>query len=68
MAELNWSEAHWQQVRKCVTDAFGEASVAKQFLDEPKRTASGSTETVRNERLVEDVATRTVDSTRITMP
>jgi uncharacterized linocin/CFP29 family protein len=50
MAELNWSDAQWQKVSDCVTEAFGKASVASTFLPRYGPLA-GSTETVRNERL-----------------
>ncbi len=53
MAELNWSDAQWQMVKDSVTEAFGKASVASTFLPLYGPLA-GSTETVRNERLVKD--------------
>jgi uncharacterized linocin/CFP29 family protein len=52
MAELNWSDAQWQKVNDCVTEAFGKASVASAFLP-CYGPLAGSTETVRNERLDE---------------
>jgi uncharacterized linocin/CFP29 family protein len=51
MAELNWSDAQWQTVNDAVTEAFGKASVTSAFLPLYGPVA-GSTETVRNERLV----------------
>jgi uncharacterized linocin/CFP29 family protein len=54
MAELNWSDAQWQKVNDCVTEAFGKASVASAFLP-CYGPLAGSTETVRNERLHEDL-------------
>ena len=51
MADLNWSDAQWQKVNDCVTEAFGKASVASAFLP-LYRPLSGSAETVRNERLI----------------
>jgi uncharacterized linocin/CFP29 family protein len=53
MAELNWSDAQWQKVNNCVTEAFGKASVASAFLP-CYGPLAGSTETVRNERLKEE--------------
>jgi uncharacterized linocin/CFP29 family protein len=50
MADLNWSDAQWQRVNDCVTEAFGKANVATSFLP-CYGPLSGSTETVRNERL-----------------
>jgi uncharacterized linocin/CFP29 family protein len=55
MAELNWSDAQWQKVNNCVTEAFGKASVASAFLP-CYGPLAGSTETVRNERLKESPA------------
>jgi uncharacterized linocin/CFP29 family protein len=52
MAELNWSDAQWQKVNDCVTEAFGKSSVASAFLP-CYGPLPGSTETVRNERLDE---------------
>jgi uncharacterized linocin/CFP29 family protein len=53
MAELNWTDAQWQKVNDCVTEAFGKASVASAFLP-CYGPLAGSAETVRNERLKED--------------
>ena len=53
MAELNWSDAQWQKVNDCVTEAFGKASVASAFLP-CYGPLAGSTETVRNELLNEN--------------
>ena len=53
MADLSWSDAQWQKVNDAVNEAFGKASVASAFLP-MYGPLSGSTETVRNERLVED--------------
>jgi uncharacterized linocin/CFP29 family protein len=55
MAELNWSDAQWQKVKDAVTEAFNKASVACAFLPLYGPLA-GSTEIVRNERLVKDQA------------
>lgn len=52
MADLNWSDAQWQRVNDCVTEAFGKANVATSFLP-CYGPLAGSTETVRNERLRE---------------
>ena len=51
MAELNWSDAQWQKVNDAVNEAFGKASVASAFLP-CYGPLAGSTETVRNERLI----------------
>ena len=61
MAELNWSDAQWQKVNDCVTEAFGKASVASAFLP-CYGPLSGSAEIVRNERVLRDstVTPRTV--------
>lgn len=50
MAELNWTDAHWQKVNDAVTEAFGKASVAGAFLP-MYGPLTGSAEIVRNERL-----------------
>src|SRR5262245_52823981 len=50
MAELNWTDAQWQNVNAAVTEAFREAGVASAFLPLYGPVA-GSTETVRNEHL-----------------
>jgi len=60
MAELNWSDAQWQKVKDCVTEAFGKASVASAFLPLYGPLA-GSAEIVRNEHLVQNaVQPRTI--------
>ena len=59
MAELNWTDAQWQKVKDCVTEAFGKASVASAFLP-CYGPLPGSTETVRNERLIQDDGADTV--------
>ena len=51
MADLNWTDAQWQKVNHCVTEAFDKASVASAFLP-CYGPLQGSTETVRNERLI----------------
>jgi len=56
MADLNWSDAQWQKVKDAVTEAFGKASVASAFLP-CYGPLAGSTETVRNERLIRDDTT-----------
>lgn len=53
MAELNWSEAQWQRVNDAVNEAFHKASIASAFLP-MYGPLSGSTEVVRNERLLQD--------------
>jgi uncharacterized linocin/CFP29 family protein len=53
MAELNWTDAQWQKVNDCVTEAFGKASVASAFLP-CYGPLAGSAEIVRNERLRQD--------------
>ena len=53
MAELNWTDAQWQNVNAAVTEAFGKASVASAFLPMYGPLA-GSAEIVRNERLQQD--------------
>jgi uncharacterized linocin/CFP29 family protein len=53
MADLNWTDAQWQNVNAAVTNAFREASVANAFLPMYGPLA-GSAEIVRNERLRED--------------
>lgn len=50
MAELNWSDAHWQKVNDAVNEAFSKASVASAFLP-MHGPLVGSAEVVRNERL-----------------
>jgi uncharacterized linocin/CFP29 family protein len=55
MADLNWTDAQWQKVNHCVKEAFDKASVASAFLP-CYGPLQGSTETVRNERLVYDDA------------
>jgi uncharacterized linocin/CFP29 family protein len=53
MADLNWSDAQWQKVKDSVTEAFGKASVASAFLP-MYGPLPCSTDTVRNERIVEN--------------
>ncbi len=53
MAELNWTDAQWQNVNAAVATAFREASVAGAFLPVYGPLA-GSAEIVRNERLLQD--------------
>lgn len=53
MAELNWTDAQWQQVNDAVDEAFTKAAVANAFLP-VYGPLSGSAEVVRNERLQED--------------
>jgi uncharacterized linocin/CFP29 family protein len=53
MADLNWSDAQWQKVNACVSEAFGKASVASAFLTSYGPLA-GNTETVRNELVKKD--------------
>jgi len=53
MAELNWTDAQWQNVNAAVANAFREASVANAFLPMYGPLAD-STEVVRNERLQQD--------------
>jgi uncharacterized linocin/CFP29 family protein len=55
MAELNWSDAQWQKVHDAVNEAFGKTSVASTFLP-MYGPLPGSTETVRNERLIQQDA------------
>jgi uncharacterized linocin/CFP29 family protein len=55
MAELNWTDAQWQNVNAAVTNAFREASVANAFLP-MYGPLVGSAEIVRNERLVQQLA------------
>jgi uncharacterized linocin/CFP29 family protein len=55
MAELNWSDSQWQRVKDAVTEAFGKASVASAFLP-MYGPLTGSTEIVRNVRLIQDRA------------
>jgi uncharacterized linocin/CFP29 family protein len=57
MADLNWSDAQWQKVNDCVTEAFGKTSVASAFLP-LYGPLPGGTETVRNERLRETDRTK----------
>jgi uncharacterized linocin/CFP29 family protein len=52
MSEPNWSDAQWQKVKGAVKDSFDKASVASAFLD-CYGPLSGSAETVRNERLID---------------
>jgi uncharacterized linocin/CFP29 family protein len=54
MAELNWTDAQWQNVNAAVTNAFREASVANAFLP-MYGPLVGSAEIVRNERLVQQL-------------
>ncbi|MGJ7506627.1 encapsulin [Variovorax sp. GT1P44] len=60
MAELNWTDAQWQNVNNAVTEAFGKASVASAFLPMYGPLA-GSAEVVRNERLIEVGTTISLD-------
>ena len=55
MAELNWSDAQWQKVKDCITEAFGKGSVASAFLP-MYGPLPGGAEIVRNERLKQDDA------------
>jgi len=53
MAELNWTDAQWQNVNAAVAKVFREASVASAFLP-MYGPLVGSAEIVRNERLQQD--------------
>ncbi len=61
MAELNWTDAQWQNVNAAVNEAFSKASVASAFLPMYGPLA-GSAEVVRNERL-QQVASSTTPQT-----
>jgi len=55
MSELNWSDAQWQKVRDCVTEAFAKASIASAFIP-CYGPLPGSAETVRNERIIQSTS------------
>ena len=57
MAELNWSDAQWKQLKDAVSEAFGKASVASAFLT-CYGPLPGGAEIVRNERLIQDDASK----------